>query len=110
MIREKAQAGLSVERILREIKEQGYEGGRTILGDYVRSIRPPAKKHVKTFRRFETSAAEEAQVDWSPYRILIAGCETVVHCFSMVLAFSRYLREEGYEVCAPRAGETVLVE
>jgi len=90
-IQHKVQTGLSTERILREIREQGYEGGKTILGDYVRSIRPPAKQSTKTFRRFETAPAQEAQVDWSPYRLQIAGRETVVHCFAMVLAFSRYL-------------------
>jgi hypothetical protein len=40
-------------------------------------------------RRFETRPGKEAQMDWSPFRILIGGRETLVHCFSMILGCSR---------------------
>ena len=62
VIREKVKAGLTTSRILREIRREGYTGGRTILGEYVRELRGPlaAKKMVK--RRFETGPAEEMQV------------------------------------------------
>jgi hypothetical protein len=30
-------------------------------------------------------------VDWSPFRVTIAGVLTLVHCFSLILAFSRML-------------------
>lgn len=89
LVREKVQKDLSVDRILREIREVGYAGSRTILSEYVRGIRGPRKVPRKVFRRFETRPAKEAQCDWSPFRIKIAGMETVIHCFSMVLAFSR---------------------
>lgn len=89
LVRERVQKGLAVDRILREIRERGYTGSRTILSEYVRSIRGPRKVHRKVFRRFETRAAKEAQCDWSPFRIKIGGQETVIHCFSMVLCFSR---------------------
>lgn len=89
-IREKTQQGLSCSRILREIREQGYSGGKTILGDYIRTLRGPAHAQRKAFKRFETGPAEEAQVDWSPYRVRIAGREQVVHAFSMILCYSRY--------------------
>lgn len=88
-VREKVQKDLSVSRILREIRELGYTGSRTILSEYIRGVRGPRKVSRKVFRRFETRPAKEAQCDWSPYRIKIAGVETVIHCFSMVLAFSR---------------------
>ena len=50
---------LTVSRILREIKEEGYKGGRTILADYIRenSVAPPPKKRV--WRRFETAPGED---------------------------------------------------
>jgi len=37
-IAERVAKGLTSERILREIQEQGYTGGRTILREHVRSI------------------------------------------------------------------------
>lgn len=87
----KVEQGLTCERILREIREQGYEGGRTILSEYVSKLRGPSHTMRRAFRRFETQPAEEAQCDWSPYRTVIAGREQTVHCFSLVLCHSRYL-------------------
>ena len=37
-VKEKVEQGLRVTRILREIRSDGYTGGRTILADYVRSL------------------------------------------------------------------------
>lgn len=88
-IRELATKGLTGPRILREIREVGYTGSRTILGDFLRRHRGPKKPARKMVRRFETAPGVEAQVDWSPYRVAIAGQETTAHCFSMVLAYSR---------------------
>jgi transposase len=89
-IAEKAKQGLTGIRILREIKDMGYTGSRTILLDHLRAIRGSRKPAQRTFRRFETSPALEMQVDWSPYRVLIGGTMQVVHCFAMVLCYSRY--------------------
>lgn len=88
-IKDKVKKGLTNSRILREITELGYTGGRTILADYVRTIRkaPPPKK--KVWRRFETAPAEEFQVDWSPYRVPLGGKLKVVHAFGACLGFSR---------------------
>lgn len=90
-IRQKVQLGLLVPRILREIRELGYRGGRTILAKQVRRLRGPRRTDRKLFRRFETDPGAEAQVDWSPYRVRIGGREVRVHCFSMILAWSRML-------------------
>ena len=46
----------------------------------------------QTFRRFETGPGIEAQSDWSPYRVTIAGRETIVHAFAMVLGTRAALR------------------
>lgn len=90
-IKEKAEQGLSCNRILREIREQGYTGGKTILGDYIREIRGPAHVQRRAFKRFETGIATESQADWSPYRLRIGGREQLVHAFSMILCHSRYM-------------------
>jgi len=90
LVRELAAKDLFGPRILREIRERGYTGSRTILGEFLRSIRPPAKSNAPV-RRFETKKAKEMQIDWSPYRLRIGGVERVAHCFSMVLCWSRRL-------------------
>lgn len=89
-IRDLVRQGLTGPRILRELRSIGYPGGRTILNVFLRTIRPP-KPSRKVFRRFETPPAKEAQADWSPYRVPIGGVETTIHCFSLVMAYSRRL-------------------
>ena len=67
---------LTTVRILRELQESGYTGGRTILADYVRALRTPlAPRARKVTRRFETEPGEETQIDWSTYRIELGGRE-----------------------------------
>ena len=82
---------LTAPRILRDIRKQGYTGSLTILKQYLKDLRGSVKKPRKVFQRFETKPAAEGQVDWSPYRIKIRGVETVVHCFSLILCYSRRL-------------------
>jgi transposase len=57
-IRQKVTKNLTVTRILREIRADGYSGGRTILSNYVRSIRSPLVPSRAVKRRFETRASE----------------------------------------------------
>ncbi|MBT7915455.1 IS21 family transposase [Candidatus Bathyarchaeota archaeon] len=85
--------GLTITRILREITEQGYSGGRSILAEHVRTLQSTAglKPASSVKRRFETPPGEEMQVDWSPYRIPIAGILTTVHVFGCLLCSSRKL-------------------
>ncbi|HVQ75074.1 MAG TPA: IS21 family transposase [Candidatus Binatia bacterium] len=83
--------GLRSPRILREIRARGYPGGATMLKAFLRTLGPPRPPTPRVFRRFETAPGEEAQSDWSPYRVLIADRLTVVHAFSLVLACSRRL-------------------
>jgi len=56
--------------LLREIREQGYEGGITILREAVAEIKD---RHVqKVVDRFETEPGRQAQVDWG-------SCGTIWH-------------------------------
>ena len=96
-IEERVRKDLTTSRILREIGELGYEGGRTILGEHVRALRtqltlPPRTPQAK--RRFETGPGEELQIDWSPYLVPIAGKMVKVHALGCLLCHSRklYLR------------------
>lgn len=88
--------GLTASRILREIRGEkpgeGYQGGKTILVDYVRTLRAeiaPRPKKVK--RRFETGPGLEVQLDWSPYDVWIGGELVRVHALGGLLCWSRKL-------------------
>lgn len=83
--------GLSLSRIQRELKEKGYSGSRTILQGFFLKRRGQRKPPPRVHRRFETPPAAECQVDWSAFRILIGASERLVHCFSMILGYSRML-------------------
>jgi transposase len=96
LIEELATKGLKTPRILREIRERGYTGGRTIVADYARQFRAP-RTPKKVRRRFETRPGEEMQVDWSPYRVQIGVRLCTVHAFSAVLHYSRKAHVRFYE-------------
>jgi transposase len=88
-IRDKVHKHLTVTRILREIRQLGYVGGRTILANYVRSTRTELAPRSRVKRRFETRPAQEMQVDWAVYRVPIATVLTTVHALVCELAYSR---------------------
>jgi transposase len=80
---------LSAVLVLEEIRQLGYQGGYSILKDYVRLIRPQPRAKVTTV--LEHPPGAEGQVDWSPYRVQIGGEQRLVHAFSLVLPFSRFM-------------------
>lgn len=92
-IRTKVEKGLTTSRILREIRELGYQGGRTILAERVRALNSELalapRKSVK--RRFETRPGLEMQIDWSPYTVPIGGRPTSIRAFGAILGASRKL-------------------
>ena len=51
----------SARQIFQRIREDGFEGGITIVEDYVRKIRPPK---TKPFLKLVFAPGECAQVDW----------------------------------------------
>jgi transposase len=95
--------GLTCVRVFEELRGVGYDGGYTILKDFVRSIRPrPARR---PHERFETGPGEQAQVDLSQYKLLLGQALTPVVCFSMIFCFSRWhfiyflLHADVYSIC-----------
>jgi len=82
---------LTGSRLLREIREQGYKGGKTILNDYLRQIRPAPEPGFEV--RFETPPGVQAQVDFAEFKVRFAGevVDRKVWLFAMVLGHSRYL-------------------
>lgn len=72
----------------REIREQGYAGGMTILREYIRSLVTPATS--EPIVRFETPPGQQMQVDWGTMR----HGKNPLHAFVAVLGFSRMLYVE----------------
>jgi transposase len=105
-IRDRVARGLTASRILREIAELGYAGGRTILAQFIAKVRGPLAGRKKAKRRFETRPGQEMQVDWSIYTVPIAGVLVRVHALLCVLAHSRKLHVRFYR----DERETTLLE
>jgi transposase len=91
----KIRQDLTTSRILRELKADGYLGGRTILAEKVHQLRAEltmsTPRHPTTKRRFETGPGIEMQIDWTPYEVTIAGRPVKVRVLGCLLCYSRKL-------------------
>lgn len=76
----------SCVNMLQRLRKEGYQGGITILRDYVRTLRPAPQK--EAFFKLDFAPGEAAQVDWGEFGDVF-GNGTKVHAFVMVLCFSR---------------------
>jgi transposase len=76
--------------LLREIRDLGYEGGYTILKDWLQPQRTAAQ--TTAVRRFETPPGKQAQVDWGHLGYLDQGGQTHrLWGFAITLGYSRRL-------------------
>lgn len=77
------------QRLFEIICEKGYDGGITILRNYLATIRP--KKKVEPIITVETAPGRRGQHDWSEYRIHFTETNQVenVSFFSFILSYSR---------------------
>ena len=57
-------------QIYQRIKQNGFDGGSTIVEDYVRKIRPP---RTKAYLKLVFAPGECAQVDWGSYGTVRVG-------------------------------------
>jgi transposase len=97
---------LSGKRLLRELRDLGYDGGYTILTDFLREARPPKRPTFE--RRFETPPGRQAQVDFAEFRVTFEDEPDVIRkvwLFTMVLGHSRWLWGR---YCAGQDLQTVL--
>jgi transposase len=76
-------------RLHEELVAVGFDGGYTIVRQYLKEVRPKPKK--RTAHLVETEPGKQAQADWSPYTLADG---TPLYCFSCVLSYSRYLYAE----------------
>lgn len=76
------------EVLLEKLRAIGFTGGKTIVKDFVKALRPP--RLPKAVMRFETAPGEQAQVDWGVCKYRDPeGHERHVNAFVMTLGYSR---------------------
>jgi transposase len=76
--------------LLGELRERGYDGGITILKDYIHDLRK--RQVARVTRRFETEPGRQAQIDWGECgSIAVDGVRRKLSVFVFVLGFSRML-------------------
>jgi transposase len=77
------------QRILELIREKGYKGGKTILGDYLTGVK--GKKTGEPVVCVETAPGQRGSHDWSEYYIWFSDVDKKekVIFFSFILNYSR---------------------
>jgi transposase len=82
----------SAVQLLQRLRQSGYDGGYSILKDYVRTVRPPRQP---AFLKLHFSPGQCAQVDWGSAGFLPVGnTRRRLSFFVMVLCYSRRMYAE----------------
>ena len=84
------EAPYSAERILEKIREQGFDGGHSIVREYVRNKKEQLDE--KATVRFETMPGLQGQMDWAffeDHTVLEDGKLKKQYCFLFILGYSR---------------------
>jgi transposase len=77
----------SAQQILQRLRELGFDGGVTIVKDYVARVRP---RRAPAFLKLDFAPGECAQVDWGSWgSIAVGGTKRRLSLFVMVLCYSR---------------------
>src|ERR1700730_8897065 len=87
-----AYPALTGRRLLRELREYGYEGVYTAVTDKLRELRPAPLPAFEV--RFETPPGEQAQVDFAHFQVIFTdepSVTRIVWLFSFVLGYRRLL-------------------
>ena len=82
----------SAAQIFQRIREDNFDGGYSIVKEYVRKVRPPK---IKAFLKLSFAPGECAQVDWGSYGSVAVGeTRRRLSFFVMVLCYSRMMYVE----------------
>lgn len=82
----------TARQIFQRIQENGFDGGITIVTDYVRKIRPPK---VTAYLKLVFAPGECAQVDWGSFgNVRVGSTRRRLSFFVMVLCHSRMMYVE----------------
>lgn len=77
------------QQIFQQLLQQGYDGGYSILKDFVRKVRPPRKP---AFLMLEFAPAQCAQIDWGQFGwVQVGSTRRRLSFFVMVLCYSRLM-------------------
>lgn len=83
---------LTAQQVFQRLCDAGYDGGISIVKDYVRTIRPSPRA---AFLALAFAPGEMAQVDWGEFgTIAVGNTRRRLSFFVMVLAYSRQLYVE----------------
>lgn len=83
---------LTAMQVWHKLKAQGYEGGYSIVKDYVRRIRP---NRTQAFLTLKFAPGQCAQVDWGSFgAVEVDGTRRALSFFVFVLGYSRWLHVE----------------
>ena len=88
--------GLSAVRLLRELRERGFDGGYTSVKRAVQEIRPERERRFEV--RFETPPGEQAQVDFARFEAVFGTSPGIAHRLA-VLDGARLLATDLGPVC-----------
>lgn len=76
--------------MIRELRELGYDGGITILKDFMKEVKEEYVQEVVT--RFETEPGRQAQIDWGECGFIMhEGRRRKLYLLVLVLGYSRYM-------------------
>ncbi len=79
-------------QILQRLREDGYDGGKSILNDYIAMVRP---RPAKAYLTLSFAPGECAQVDWGEYgTVKVGATRRRLSFFVMVLCYSRMMYVE----------------
>lgn len=82
----------SAQQVFQRLREEGFDGGFTIVKDYVRRVRPVRRE---AFLKLSFAPGECAQLDWGEYgSIGVGSTRRRLSFFVMVLCYSRLLYVE----------------
>ena len=77
-------------RIFRELTKKGYTGSIGPVYRYLNTLKEERIKiSSKATIRIETLFGDQAQFDWSPYKVIIDDKLTEVYCITMILSACR---------------------
>ena len=81
---------LNCTKLFAEIKQQGYQGGKSLVKNFVQPYR--AARQAQATVRYETAPGEQAQVDWGHFGFIEHnGHPRKLYAFVMTLGWSRAL-------------------
>jgi len=88
-----ADPGTTAKVILQRLRDHNYEGGYTIVSEWVRNHRLKLHPKKDAFFKMDFAQGQAAQVDWGEFQDVF-GDGVKIHCFVMVLCYSRLLYVE----------------